>query len=126
MRAHLSHSLPRAAPRSALLLRRFTHAHAPEVPPIGVRASLVGGAVAFATPLFPIIGFIQLAYRWLTLQQRLVHTGGTSMAYFSLMVAAPQTFYSAAPQPNPRARPFMLTGSALLSASCRRNVSRHA
>ena len=107
--AHLTRSLPRAHPRSPLLLRRFAHA---EVPPLGVRAGLVGGAVALATPLFPIIGLNQLAFRWLTLDQRLVLTGGTSMLYFSSMVAAPQFFYYA-----PLLLPFAAGNGAVASAT---------
>ncbi|CAE8639406.1 unnamed protein product [Polarella glacialis] len=66
-----------------------------EQPPVLVRAGLVGASTALMTPIFPIIGFNQLVFRFATPKQQGLINGGTSMLYFSAMVLAPNAFYYA-------------------------------
>jgi len=55
----------------------------------------VGASTALMTPVFPIIGFNHLVFRFATPEQRMVIHGGTSMVYFSTMVLMPNAFYYA-------------------------------
>ena len=64
-------------------------------PPLAVRAGLVSASTALATPLFPIIGFNHLVFRFVPPEQRMAIHGGTSMAYLSAMVLLPNAFYYA-------------------------------
>ncbi|GMH52782.1 hypothetical protein TrST_g13555 [Triparma strigata] len=75
-----------------LVRRRWINTH---TPPLAVRTALVGTSTALLTPLFPVIGFNQLAFRWLDPATRSAITGGSSMLYFSAMVLAPNSFYYA-------------------------------
>ena len=61
-----------------------------ETPPLPVRAGLVGATTALATPLFPVIGFNQLAFRFLDPATRMALTGGVSMLYFSAVTLTPE------------------------------------
>ena len=81
-------------------------------PPLAIRTSLVGGATALATPLFPIIGLNQLVFRYLPPQTRMAITGGTSFAYFSAMTLVPNIFYYA-----PLLVPFAIGNGVTAAAS---------
>jgi hypothetical protein len=47
------------------------------------------------TPLFPVIGFNQLVFRFMDPQTRLLLTTGSSMAVFTAMTLVPNAFYYA-------------------------------
>jgi len=64
-------------------------------PPAIVRASLVGAATALMTPLFPVIGFNQIVFRFVDPATRMVLTGGSSMLMFSAMTLVPNAFFYA-------------------------------
>lgn len=64
-------------------------------PPLVVRAGLVGATTALMTPLFPVIGFNQLVFRFVDPVTRTAINGGTSMLYFSCMVLVPKVFFYA-------------------------------
>ncbi|CAJ1341284.1 unnamed protein product, partial [Effrenium voratum] len=66
-----------------------------EEPPLLVRSSLVAASTALMTPLFPVIGFNQLVFRYATPEMKLALHGGTSMVYFSAMTLVPNAFYYA-------------------------------
>ncbi|OLQ09960.1 hypothetical protein AK812_SmicGene6364 [Symbiodinium microadriaticum] len=66
-----------------------------EEPPLPVRALLVGSTTALMTPLFPVIGFNQLVFRYATPEMKMALHGGTSMLYFSAMTLMPNAFYYA-------------------------------
>ena len=65
------------------------------VPPLAVRAGLVGAATALMTPAFPVIGFTQLVFRFLDPVTRMALSGGGSFLLFSAMVLLPKSFYYA-------------------------------
>ncbi|KAJ1455854.1 hypothetical protein M885DRAFT_190740 [Pelagophyceae sp. CCMP2097] len=112
-RAAWDYPAPRAACGFSVDASKAAPAH---TPPLVVRASLVCGATALATPLFPIIGLNQLCFRYLDVQTRMVLTGGSSLAYFSAAVLAPEAFRYA-----PLLLPFAvgngLTAAALYTAA---------
>eukprot|EP00928_Gymnodinium_smaydae_P080647 TRINITY_DN64303_c0_g1_i1.p1 TRINITY_DN64303_c0_g1~~TRINITY_DN64303_c0_g1_i1.p1 ORF type:complete len:679 (+),score=130.51 TRINITY_DN64303_c0_g1_i1:206-2038(+) len=64
-------------------------------PPLLVRTALVGATTALMTPLFPVIGFNQLVFRFVDPATRAAIHGGTSMLYFSAMTLMPNAFYYA-------------------------------
>lgn len=80
-------------------------------PPLLVRAGLVGAATALATPAFPVIGFNQIAFRFLDPVTRMALAGGTSFIYFSCMTLMPNAFYYA-----PILLPFAVGNGATASA----------
>lgn len=82
------------------------------VPPLLVRGSLVGATTALLTPLFPIIGFNQLVFRFVSPAGRVAIHGGTSMLYFSAMVLAPDAFFYA-----PVLLPFAIGNGVVASAA---------
>ena len=82
------------------------------VPPLLVRGSLVGATTALMTPLFPIIGFNQLVFRFVSPAGRVAIHGGTSMLYFSAMVLAPDAFFYA-----PVLLPFAIGNGVMASAT---------
>eukprot|EP00929_Paragymnodinium_shiwhaense_P108867 TRINITY_DN75217_c0_g1_i1.p1 TRINITY_DN75217_c0_g1~~TRINITY_DN75217_c0_g1_i1.p1 ORF type:complete len:610 (+),score=47.79 TRINITY_DN75217_c0_g1_i1:53-1882(+) len=80
-------------------------------PPLLVRSGLVGAATALLTPVFPIIGFNQLVFRFCDPATRAAINGGTSMLYFSAAVLMPKAFYYA-----PLLLPFAV-GNAVTAAA---------
>lgn len=64
-------------------------------PPLLLRSALVGATTALATPAFPVVFVNTFLTFWADPQTRMAITGGTSMVFFSIMTAMPNSFYYA-------------------------------
>lgn len=104
--------LPRIPALRRALCTATTGTAVSHQPPLAIRTSLVGGATALVTPLFPVIGLNQLVFRHLSPQARMAITRGTTFAYFSAMTLVPNAFYYA-----PLLVPFAIGNGVTAAAS---------
>jgi len=84
----VSAAAPKLSPPAAISVWART------LPPLPVRASLVGATVGLATPLFPVIGFLRAVYHFVPYAPlRLVLTGGTiALVSFAFREVLPAAF----------------------------------
>lgn len=99
-------TIGRAAPSRES--REDGHRQEVSIPPLPIRAALVGSGVCLATPLFPVIGFVQLVYRIApsTATRLTLLGGGAGILSFAAHTLVPNMYYYA-----PLLFPFALSNA---------------